>query len=224
MRITDWPLAERPREKLLQKGAPALSDAELLAIFLRVGNKQSDAVDLARDLLQKFSNLQNLVDADVTELQKIEGIGQAKCAQIKAAMELSCRYLEATLKAERVISDSRQTRNYLMSRLKGYQNEVFACLFLDVRHRIIRYEELFNGTVDSAPVYAREIVRKALSYNAAAIILCHNHPSGSAKPSSADKSLTHRLKQALSLIDVRVLDHIIVGDGQTFSFVEHGLL
>jgi len=224
MKISDWPSTERPREKLLSRGASALSDAELLAIFLRTGSRDHTAVDLARNMLKRFASLQALIDAEPTELNKINGVGPAKLAQIKATIELGRRYLEADLHRGEVLGGSRQTRDFLMSRLRGYPNEVFACLFLDARHRIIQYEELFTGTIDGAQVHAREIVRKALTHNAAAIIFCHNHPSGVAEPSQADKILTQRLKQGLDLIDVRVLDHIIIGAGNTFSLAEQGLL
>ncbi len=224
MRIRDWPEAERPREKLLYNGAAALSDAELLAIFLRTGNRDMGAVELAMHMLKRFSTLQQLVDADVAELSGIKGIGTAKFAQLKAAVELGRRYLENQLQRSEVLAGARQTRDYLLAKLQAYPNEVFACLFLDTRHRIIKYEELFSGTIDGAHIHPRELIRRVLSLNAAAIIFCHNHPSGVAEPSQADKSLTKRLTQALGLIDVRVLDHIIVGSGQTFSFAEHGLI
>ncbi len=224
MRIRDWPEAERPREKLLLNGASSLSDAELLAIFLRTGNREMSVVDLAMTMLKKFSTLQKLVDADISELKEIKGIGAAKFVQLKAAVELGRRYLENHLQKDVVLAGAQQTKDYLLSKLRSYPNEVFACLFLDTRHHIIKYEELFSGTIDVAHVHPRELIRRVLSLNAAAVIFCHNHPSGVAEPSEADKSMTCKLTQTLELIDVRVLDHIIVGDGQTFSFAEQGLI
>lgn len=224
MAISDWPEGERPREKLLAKGAAALSDAELVAIFLRTGVRGKSAIDLARELIAVFEGLRGLLDADPKRFCGAHGTGLAKYVQLQAGLELGRRYLEATLNRSDVLTSPRATANYLKARLKGYQREVFACLFLDNRHRVISFEELFFGTIDAASVAPREVVRAALRHNAAAVILAHNHPSGVAEPSRADELLTRRLKEALSLIDVRVLDHIVVGDAETVSLAERGLI
>ncbi len=224
MAITDWPAEERPREKLLQRGAEALSDAELLAIFLRTGVVGKTAVDLARDLLQEHGSLRNLMAADCAQFCASHGLGQAKYVQLQAVLEMGRRHLHETLKRGDVLTSPQQTRSYLSARLRGYPYEVFACLFLDNQHRVIEYEELFQGTIDGASVHPREVVRRVISHNAAAVILAHNHPSGVAEPSSSDTQITQRLKDALALVDVRVIDHIIVGDGEMTSFAESGLL
>lgn len=224
MAITDWPTNERPREKLLQQGATALSDAELLAIFLRTGVSGSTAVDLARNLLSEYGSLRNLLAADQQRFCASHGLGQAKYVQLQAVLEISRRHLRETLQRGNALTSPQDTRNYLCARLRGYPNEVFACLFLDSRHRVIEYEELFRGTIDGASVHPREVVRRAMSHNAAALILAHNHPSGVAEPSQSDTHITQRLKDALALVDVRVLDHIIVGDGEMTSLAERGLL
>lgn len=223
MAITDWPLDERPREKLMSRGAQALSDAELLAIFLRVGVKGKTAVDLSRELLQEFGSLRQLFDADVGKFCATHGMGTAKYVQLQAVLEMSRRYLAEKLDRGNPLDDPEAVRFYLSSRLRDSRFEVFACLFLDNRHRVIEYEELFNGTIDGASVYPREVVRRALHHNAAAVIFAHNHPSGVAEPSQADERITQRLKDALRLIDVRVLDHFVVGD-HVVSFAERGLL
>jgi DNA repair protein RadC len=224
MSIRDWPDAERPREKLLQRGAAALSDAELLAIFLRTGVSGRSAVDLARDLLNHYGGLRPLLEADQTSFCANPGLGPTKYVQLQAVLELGRRYLEATLQRGDALQSVADTRRYLTARLRHEPHEVFACLFLDNRHRVITFEELFHGTIDGASVHPRQIVRRALYHNAAALILAHNHPSGIAEPSRADEQITLRLKEALALIDVRVLDHMIVGDGQVVSFAERGLL
>lgn len=224
MPITDWPDAERPREKLLQKGASVLSDAELLAIFLRTGIKGKTAVDLARELLVRFGSLRALLESDFESFSSSPGLGSAKYAQLQAVLEMARRHLKESLKREGALTSPDLTRRYLSSQLRGYAHEVFACLFLDNQHRVIGFEELFRGTIDGASVYPREVVKKALAFNAAAVIFAHNHPSGIAEPSEADKHITARLKQALSLIDIRVLDHFIVGEGEPYSFAEHGLI
>lgn len=223
MAITDWPVDERPREKLMSRGAPALSDAELLAIFLRVGVKGKTAVDLSRELLQEFGSLRQLFDADAKKFCATHGMGVAKYVQLQAVLEMSRRYLAEKLQRGDPLDDPDAVRFYLTSRLRDSRFEVFACLFLDNRHRVIEYEELFNGTIDGASVYPREVVRRALHHNAAAVIFAHNHPSGIAEPSQADERITQRLKDALHLIDVRVLDHFVIGD-QVVSFAERGLL
>ncbi|EHQ51234.1 hypothetical protein ECTPHS_00999 [Ectothiorhodospira sp. PHS-1] len=223
MPITDWPAAERPREKLIARGADALSDAELLAIFLRTGVAGRTAVDLARDLLTRFGGLRPLLQADLTDFCAAHGLGEAKYAQLQAVLEMGRRHLSETLKRGDAITSPEHTRRYLSARLRDYPYEVFACLFLDNRHRVIAFEELFRGTIDGASVHPREVVRRALIHNAAAVILSHNHPSGIAEPSRADEAITRRLKEALGLIDVRVLDHIIVGD-ELVSLAERGVI
>lgn len=224
MSIRDWPDAERPREKLLQRGAEALSDAELLAIFLRVGVAGRSAVDLARDMLNQFGGLRQLLEADRASLCALPGLGMAKYVQLQAVLELGRRYLEATLQRGNALESASDTRRYLTARLRHEPHEVFACLFLDNRHRVIAFEELFQGTIDGASVHPRQVVKRALYHNAAAVILAHNHPSGVAEPSRADEQITLRLREALALIDVRVLDHFVIGDGQAVSFMERGLM
>ncbi len=224
MAIKDWPLEERPREKLLQRGADALNDAELLAIFLRTGLPGCSAVQLARDLIQRFGGLRGLLGADEATFCAAPGLGRAKYAQLQAVLEISRRHLAETLQRESAFTSPDATRNYLSSRLRDYAHEVFAVLFLDNQHRLIAFEELFRGTLDSASVYPREVVKAALSHNAAALILAHNHPSGIAEPSQADRQITERLVSALALVDIRVLDHLVVGDGQPVSFAERGWL
>ena len=225
MPITDWPDADRPREKLLQRGAAALTDAELLAIFLRVGVKGKTAVDLARDLLQEYGSLRALLGADYERFQRSHGLGAAKYASLQAVLEMARRHLQEELQRCDALTSPDLTRRFLTSTLRAYPYEVFACLLLDNQNRVIRFEELFRGTIDGASVYPREVVKVALEHNAAAVIFAHNHPSGVAEPSEADKFITQRLKQALGLLDIRVLDHFIVGDGvNAYSFAEHGLL
>ena len=224
MAITDWPKQERPREKLLQRGAKALSDAELLAIFLRTGSKGISALELARQLLTEFGGLRPLLAASRQEFCAMRGLGDAKYCQLQAVIEMAQRHLRESLEKGDTLTSPDQTRAYLRLRLQDYPHEVFACLFLDNRHRIITFEELFHGTIDGASVYPREIVRRCLHHNAAAVIFSHNHPSGIAEPSHADEEITLRLKESLALIDVRVLDHIVVGAGNSVSLAERGLL
>lgn len=221
--IKNWPADERPREKLLLRGAQALSDAELLAIFLRTGTRGKTAVDLARGLLHEFGSLRALFEADEAHFCKANGLGQAKYVQLQAVLEMSSRYLKERLERGAALSDPDSVRFYLSTRLRHKPSEVFACLFLDNRHQVIQYEELFQGTIDSATIHPREVVRTALKHNAAAVIFAHNHPSGNAEPSQADERITQRLKEALALIDIRVLDHFVVGE-QVVSFAERGLL
>ena len=224
MPISNWPAKEQPREKLLKRGAEALSDAEILSIFLRTGRKGSSALDLARELLDKFSGLRQLIESDRNEFCQIKGLGKVKYVQIQAAIELGRRYLESGLENGETFTKPTQTREYLRLKLSAYPYEVFACLFLDNHHRLISFDKLFFGTINVTHVHAREVVRAALKHNAAAVIFSHNHPSGVAEPSQADISLTKELKKAMALIDVRVLDHIIVGDEHTSSLAERGLI
>lgn len=224
MAITDWPADERPREKLLARGAVNLSDAELLAIFLRTGVTGKSAVDLARDLLTSFGGLRQLLVADLTTFTQHHGLGPAKFSQLQAVLEMSNRHLAQTLQKENALTSPQLTQRYLMSKLRDRQSEAFVALFLDSQHRVIEYVELAHGTIDGAAVYPREVVKMALSKNAAAIIFAHNHPSGISEASQADKAITERLVKALSLLDIRVLDHIIVGDGEFTSFAEKGWL
>ena len=226
MAITDWPNAERPRERLLKQGAAALSDAELLAIFLRSGVRGKSAVDLARELLSCFDgNLARLAAASLDQLAATNGIGPAKAAQLQAALELARRALHARMAERDLLSSPAAVRDWLCLKLGSLSHEVFGALWLDAQNRLIRYEELFRGTLTQTSVYPREVVKSALSHNAAAVILAHNHPSGLAQPSRADEALTTTLKQALAQVDVKVLDHFIVaGNAPPLSFAERGLL
>lgn len=225
MAITDWPEDERPRERLLAQGAAALSDAELLAIFLRVGVKGKSAVDLARELIRHFGSLNCLFAATQAEFSLIPGMGPAKYAQLQAVLEMSRRALAEELKQGNAFATPGSVRDYLCLNLAGLKHEVFFALWLDSQNRLIASEELFRGTLTQTSVYPREVVKKALLHNAAAVVLAHNHPSGVSEPSTADQFLTRELKQALALVDVRVLDHFIVaGSAQPLSFAERGLL
>lgn len=224
MSIKDWPAQDRPREKLLLKGSESLTDAELLAIFLRTGIAGKTAVDLARELLDEFGSLKELLNADQKRFCQAKGLGAAKFAQLQAVLEMAKRHFIEILQKGDALTSPEVTRIYLTTQLRGYPYEVFACLFLDNQHRTIQFEELFRGTIDGTSVYPREVVKRALYHNAAAVIFAHNHPSGISEPSQADKLITDRLKQALSLFDIKILDHFIIGDGQPFSFAEHGLL
>jgi len=226
MAIHDWPDAERPRERLLNQGAAALSDAELLAIFLRSGVRGKSAVDLARELLAAFDgNLARLAEATIDQLSGIRGIGPAKATQLQAALELSRRALQARLTERDLFSSPDAVRDWLRLKLGSLPHEVFGALWLDAQNRMIRYEELFRGTLSQTSVYPREVIKSALAHNAAAVILAHNHPSGLTQPSRADETLTTSLKQALAQVDVKVLDHFIVaGNAPPLSFAERGLL
>ncbi len=224
MPIKEWPRSERPREKLLQRGPQALSDAELLAIFIRAGTRGKTALDLARHALSELGGLRALLDCERSRLCRLPGFGSVKFVELSASLELGRRYLASRIERGEPLASPADTRRFLEARLKGYPREVFACLFLDTRHRVICFEEMFHGTIDGATVHPREVVRRALSHNAAAIIVSHNHPSGVAEPSRADRALTRRLKEATALIDVRLLDHVVVGDGETVSFAERGWL
>lgn len=225
MAISDWPKDERPRERLLEQGAAALSDAELLAIFLRVGLRGKSAVDLARQLIGRFGSLNRLFAASQAEFSTIPGMGPAKFAQLQAVIEMSRRALGEEMKGSDALTSPATVRDYLKLCLCGLAHEVFFALWLDSQNRLIVGEELFRGTLTQTSVYPREVVKRALWHNAAAVVLAHNHPSGVSEPSPADQSLTRELKQALALIDVRVLDHFIVaGQCQPLSFAERGLL
>ncbi len=222
MSIRLWPEQERPREKLLEQGAATLSDAELLAIFLRTGVKGCSAVELARRLLGEFGGLRQLLEAGQEQFTSHLGLGPAKYAQLQAVLEMGRRHLAATLKRESALESPQAVRDYLKAQLRHEPHEIFACLFLDTKHRVLAFEPLFYGTIDGASVYPRQVVKRSLAHNAAAVILAHNHPSGVSEPSQSDRLLTERMKEALSLIDVRILDHFIVGDGEPLSMVEYG--
>lgn len=224
MSISDWPVQERPREKLLVRGPQSLSDAELLAIFLRTGVKGKSAVDLARELLNEFGSLRALLEADPQQFCRSHGLGLAKYTLLHGALEIAKRHLRETLQHGNVLGNPDETRAYLTAQLRGYGHEVFACLFLDNQHRIIAFDELFPGTIDRASVYPREVVKRTLAHNASAVIFAHNHPSGNTRPSHADKEITQKLKQALALLDIGVLDHFVIGEGEAYSFAENGLL
>jgi len=224
MSITDWPADERPREKLLNRGADALSDAELLAIFLRTGREGHTAVDLARQLLTAFGGLRALLESDREAFTARAGLGPAKYAQLQAVLAMARRHLWAELTRGEALASPSDSRDYLVACLRGYDREVFAAVFLDNRHRVLGFEELFRGTIDGTSVHPREVVKRALALNAAAIIVAHNHPSGVAEPSRADEAITGRLRDALALVDVRLLDHFVVGDGVPVSLAERGLV
>jgi DNA repair protein RadC len=224
MAIRDWPTDERPREKLLDKGAAALSDAEILAILLRTGTRGRSALDLARDALAAFGSLRQLIAADRGRFCAAAGLGLVRYAELQAAAEISRRQLSQSLRAGPLLASPKATRDFLSARLRDLEHEVFCCLYLDKRHRLIQFEELFRGTIDGASVHPREIVKLALQRNAAAVIVAHNHPSGVAEPSQADELITQRVKEALGLVDIRLLDHIIVGDGASVSLAERGLM
>jgi DNA repair protein RadC len=224
MAITDWPAAERPREKLIELGAGALSDAELLAIFLRVGVVGKSAVDLARDLLNQFGSLNGIFAATEHELSQVHGIGTSKYVQLQAIFEMSQRALSEQLQTRDVLNSPQAVRDYLALKLGSLTKEVFLVLFLDTQNRLVATEEMFSGSLKEASVYPREVVKRALHHNAAAVIFAHNHPSGIAQQSQADELITKQLKQALDLVDVRVLDHFIVAGNNTLSFSQKGLL
>lgn len=224
MPIKDWPEQQRPREKLLRLGAEALTDSELLAIFLRIGVKGKSAVDLADDMLAEFGSLQALFNADQKRFCQVNGLGEAKYAQLQSVLEMARRHFFETLKRGEALTSPEATRQYLCDRIKHFPYEMFVCLFLDNQHRIIELEEMFRGTIDSASVYPREVLKRALHHNAAAVIFAHNHPSGINEPSQSDREITTKLQHGLALVDIRVLDHFIIADGEPFSFAEHGLL
>jgi DNA repair protein RadC len=222
--MKDWPAGERPREKLAQLGPTRLSDAELLAVLLGRGVRGSSALGIARSLLQRFGGMRGVLNATLAELEAERGVGPGKAAALLAARECCCRYLQERLAPGQSIRSPADSREFLIARLRDRPHEVFCCLFLDNRHRVLAFDELFQGTIDNTTVYPREVVRQALRRNAAAVILAHNHPSGVAEPSEADQLITRRIRAALELIDVRLLDHFVVGDGVCTSLAGRGLL
>jgi DNA repair protein RadC len=224
MTIVDWPLQERPRERLLSLGAQRLSDAELLAVLFGTGRPGSSAVDLGRELLVQFGSLRGLLAADPNTSCNAPGLGPRRFGLLQAALELSRRHYAAELVMGPALEAPKVTQAFLIAQLRDRPYEVFCILHLDNRHRLIAFEELFRGTIDGASVHPREVVKQALARNAAAVILAHNHPSGVAEPSQADELITYRLRDALGLVDIRVLDHLIVGDNRCVSFAERGLL
>jgi len=224
MAIIDWLESDRPRERLITQGPDKLSDAELLAILLRVGTKEKSAIDLARDLIAGSKGLRGLYDLSYEDFLSIKGMGSAKYAQLQAGLEVSRRILFQKMDAQLSIDGSAATQEYLMLRLRDKPYECFSAIFLNVRHQVITYQELFRGSINSATVPPREVVKEALKYNAASLIVAHNHPSGVAEPSAADLRLTARLKEALALVEVHLLDHIVVGELGCVSFAERGLM
>ena len=224
MSIHNWPILERPREKLLSRGAEALSDAELLAILLRSGTRGKSAVDLARDTLNHFDGLRNTLDAEIRALCSIHGLGKTSYAQLQAARVLSQRYLAESLTRNRILIHGKEIKQFLCAQLRHYEQEVFACLFLDIKHQMIRFEKLFFGTIDTASIYPREVVKSALRNNAVSVIFAHNHPSGNSQPSLADQIITKRLIVALELVDITVLDHMVIGDMDISSFAQLGMI
>ena len=224
MNLTKIPQNQRPREKLLTQGAAALTDAELLAIFLRTGARGRNAVELGSALIARFGSLRGLLNADFEACSQVRGLGQVKFAQLQAVIETAKRYFRESMSHDSVFESAEQTRTFLLSQMRDEVNEVFAMLALDSQHRLINFKKLFFGTINAASVYPRVIVQQALSDNAAAIILVHNHPSGVAEPSHADKNITNRICVAMELVDVKVLDHFVIGDGYAVSFAERGLL
>ncbi len=224
MTITLLPVSEQPREKLLNKGPESLSDAELLAIFLRTGFKGCSAVELARRMINEFGSLQALFDASLETFCQSKGLGSVKYCQLQAVLEMAKRYFWEELQAKPSLTSSKEAQEFIYSKLQGLHREVFGCIFLNNQHHVISYETLFSGTINQAAVYPREIAKKCLEVNAAAVILAHNHPSGMSDPSQADKKMTDKIVKALSLLDVKVLDHFIVGKRNVYSFAESGIL
>lgn len=224
MPITDWSEDRRPREKLLLKGSQSLTDAELLAIFLRTGVRGYSAVDLAEKLIGQFGSVSALLDAGQKQFTRGHGLGVAKYVQLKAVLELASRHFNERLKRGDVLTDAASVKHYLSMQLKNSSRELFHVLFLDSQHRLIADETLFSGTLGEAVIYPREVLKRALSLDASAVILAHNHPSGYLQPSQADLDVTQKIKGALQLVDLRLLDHMIVGDGEVLSFAEQGFL
>ena len=222
-KIKEWPKQERPREKLLAQGATSLSNAELLSVLIGSGSKNYSAMETAHGLLAKFGNLRNITKADRKSLCACKGVGDVKFGLLQATLEIVRRSLLETIKENDVLSNPSVARNYLKLKMRHYEHEVFACMFLDNQHRVLSFEEMFQGTIDGANVHPREVVKRALHYNAAAVIFVHNHPSGSHEPSKADENITKELKRSLEMINVRVLDHFVIGEKVT-SFAERQLL
>jgi len=215
---------ENPRERLLTEGARQLTDIELLAVFLGTGTAKKNVMSLAREILLKFNGIQGLLRSKPEDLRLVSGLGTAKIATLLASRELTERFISESFRRGETVSDSASARQHLRTKMAGYQQEVFACLFLDNKHRIIVFEELFFGTIDGATVHPREVLKRAMYHNAAAVILAHNHPSGIADPSQADQRVTSRLKELLAVVDVRLLDHLVIGDKQVVSLAELGML
>ncbi len=224
MAIKDWPKNEQPREKLLARGPAALSDAELLALFMGTGCKGLDVMENARLLLKDHGPLRLLLDMSAQKLRKLPGLGPARACKLVAALELADRHLRAKLDLGEGMCDPKAAMRYFKQRLRGRSHEVFAVMFLNTRNHMLAFEELFHGTIDAAAVYPREVARRALFHNAAAVIIGHNHPSGSAEPSAADRDITRHLEKALPLVGVRLLDHVVVGEGTPVSMAERGWL
>ena len=222
MNIRDWPMQERPREKLLAFGACALTDAELLAVFFGTGQPGLNAIELGRQLLHRNGGLRGFLRLPCAERVREPGLGPARAARLCAALELATRHLASHLEEPNALADPRLAGDYFRARLGNRQREVFACLFLDARQRPIAVEELFHGTLDHSEVHPREVVKRALAHNAAAVVLAHNHPSGSPEPSVSDRRVTQQLCQSLALVGVRVVDHLVVGEGTSVSFAERG--
>ena len=224
MSIKNWPASERPREKLLKYGAGVLTDAELLAIFLRTGVRGKSAVDLAKQLLSEFGSLRAILEADLSTFSSHLGLGEAKFAQLQAVLEMSKRHLAERLQKGSVMDNLQVVKDFLCAQLRGEPHEVFGCLFLDSKCCVIAYENLFFGSINESAIYPRQVIKRALYFNAASVILTHNHPSGNCEPSENDKGLTKALVNALSHIDVTVLDHLIIGEGEPFSMAEWGMI
>jgi DNA repair protein RadC len=219
-----WPPSERPRERLFEAGPQALSDSELLAILLGTGTRGQPVAELARRVLSQWGGLTGLLGSSPAELVRANGLGPARVARLMAALELGRRYLGAPIEPRSALAAPQDAARFLKAKLLDLPHEVFCCLFLDTRHRLIRYEELFRGTIDGATVYPREVVKRALAHNASAVILGHNHPSGVSEPSEADRSITLKLAKALALVEIRLLDHVVVSRGGHVSLAERGLV
>lgn len=224
MSMASWPLGERPREKLLSRGVASLSDAELLAVLLQTGTRGKTSLDVAREILSRYGGLVGLMAADRRSLTENSGIGAAKAARFLAMKELAQRHMLEGIKSKDILTSSSATRDYLRAKFRDCESEIFSCLFLNNQHHVVKLEELFRGTIDGAAVYPREVVKRCLHHNAAAVILAHNHPSGVAEPSQADIAITNKLRIALQTIEVRVLDHLVIGSSMVVSFAERGLL
>ena len=224
MAIVEWDKEERPRERLLARGPESLTDTEILSLTIGAGTEEKSALEISRELITVFGGLRGVINTEQDELKKISGLGPVTISQISVAMELGRRYLEEKMQDKAVMTDPESVNDYLGINLRDREREVFAVLFLDNRHQVIKYEEIFQGTVDRASVHPREIVKRVLHHNAAAVIIAHNHPSGVAEPSPSDKDITKKIEAALHQIDVRLLDHIVIGDGEYVSFGNRGLI